>query len=359
MGKTPVSPSSGRDIQALAEAVRALGVVLNIAAIYKDEHPVFRRALAERFPAIQAAAASRPRLVLTFINGVVCADDRPVDAKAEGLSRVARLFETRGVRGLILLPGVTDAEVAALAVLMSRRTIGGESRSLQEQLRQEGIISIREFVPRQRGGAADQADDAPGEGDGDVSAAIAPPSSLTFSLDELGSDAYSFEQAFGQIDSGADRPSPHNERVTEFRAFVGSMIAKAVRETSSEQQAVDAITDDFEARLNEEVEEVKKQTESRIRRLENIKEMVLEELESLSLAALVVDAQMNVVAANRSGRNLFDAGERLAKRGDLEIFIASGKEKGEVVIKGKTRKANLVISESPHPDEGAFLICIE
>ncbi len=329
------------------DAVRALGIILNTRSVYNSSHPVFRRTLDDRIPVLRQAVGDLKELKFRFEANQVYYEQRPIDPGSDVTERLARLFEANGVRGVAFRPGVSAEDVAALADLLSTKQMEKEGTSLQALLKKHGVRTIVEFTPSETDLSA---------ADSDTSAAAAAKATpgRTFELD------------FGSVDLGGGFETLEDEveeetdqTLREYRFFVRDTVSSLSDNKRAVQQTTDAITFEFEVQLNRRIEEVKQQTESRIRRLENIKELMLTELEALNLAAILVDNQRRVLEANESGRHVIGELKQVPDDTPLGQFILSGREKQRIRINDGQRMANIIISERANTPEGAMLICLE
>lgn len=146
-------------------------------------------------------------------------------------------------------------------------------------------------------------------------------------------------------------------------AQVKTFVLNEIRDLQSgkrdAQSVAEAIASDFEQRLNERVQEVRREVDQRIRRLESIKDLVLQELEMRNLAAVIVNAQLRVIALNDCGRRLLGDVDRLDPESELAEFARSTDERRNVSVRGTSCRADMIISDHPDAEGGAVLICIE
>lgn len=326
-------------------AVRALGIILNTRGIYNSSHPVFKRTLNDRIPILRKAMAGQTELRLRFETSQIYAGQRPVDPGSDIAERVAKSFEACGVQGIAFRPDITADDIAVLADIVSSKQTMAEGTSLQALLESRGVRSIVEFTPTETELApADQARSG-------MSASRAG-AGRTYELDAGSGNAET-------KDRGDDLDGEMDQTIREYHAFVHKTLSCLSDDRRAVQQSADAIAFEFEVQLNRRIEDVKQQTESRIRRLENIKELMLIELQELKLAAVLVDSRRIVLEANAAGREIIGGLKQIADDSPLGQFIRSGKEKQRLRINNATRIAHIIISEHVNTPEGVMLICLE
>ncbi len=131
------------------------------------------------------------------------------------------------------------------------------------------------------------------------------------------------------------------------------------KEQTTLHEASETIAQEFEQRLHEKVEEVRQQSEGKVRRLEKVKEVMLKELENLHLAAIVLDVEMNVVGANDSGRRLIGNIGKIDPGTPIHDFVESRQERQTIEINGVSRLAHIILSTARDKGEGTMLICLE
>ena len=79
----------------------------------------------------------------------------------------------------------------------------------------------------------------------------------------------------------------------------------------------------------------------------------------LHLAAIVLDAEMNVVGANDSGRKLIGNIGTIDPDSPIYDFVESKKERQSIEINGVSRLAHIILSTARDKREGTMLICLE
>ena len=351
--------SSKRRMQ-VSEALRGLGVMLNTAAIYHPDHPVFQRAVEDRFPAFQEALSGKKPLTVYFDKDNLVVSGSVIESGNAIFTKIARVFSQKGIGGLTFQHGLKADELVDL-VMVVREELGRSGDPLGKLLRKKGVKNIQE-EKLLSGGAGEGGGDGSGKGGtgGGGSATTGSAGTRTtggvFELD-LGdlSDEKLAEIMSPQddVDMGGDVST------TQVKTFVLNELQDLQSGRKNPQTVADRIAADFERRLNERVEEVRRETEDRIQRLESIKELVLEELESRDLAAVIVNAQLQVLAQNNSARTLLGDVGGLDADSELADFAKSNDEKRELVVRGKQCRASMIISDHPDAEGGAVLICLE
>lgn len=340
---------SGNDdhsnIQAVTHAVKALGIILNTGRVYNSSHPVFQRTAMEHLPVLKDALTTKRGITLFFENGKVYYGSQVLADEASTVERLAHVFEDCGVTGLTITPAVDADDIASLTTAIVSKRLEKEETTLQKILSKEGVRGIREAKRPKRGFAGTEA--SPVKGTARPSAS----SSRTFELDMM--------SGVEEMDTSEREGLFEDETVAEYRAFVADALTNVAKGKQSVEQASDTIAYEFEIQLNKRTEQVREETETQVRRLENIKDLVMQELEQLNLAAVVVDTSHNILEANHSGRALIGNLKHFEEESPLGAFIHSGKEKQKIRFNGKEHTAHIIISERAQSGEGAMLICLE
>jgi hypothetical protein len=354
--KEQKDPLSAKRRMQVSEALRGLGVMLNTAAIYHPDHPVFQRAVEDRFPAFQEALADKNPLTVHFDKDNLIVSGSVIEHGNQVFTKVARVFSQKGIGGLTFQPGLKADELVDL-VMVVREELGRSSDSLGKLLRVKGVKNIQEEKLLKGTGDGSGTGGPGGGGPSGISASSA--AKRTGGVFELDLEDLSDEKLAeimppqDHIETGIDVST------AQVKTFVLNEIQDLQSGRKSPQAVADRIAADFEQRLNERVEEVRRETEVRIQRLESIKELVLEELESRNLAAVIVNAQLQVLAQNNSARTLLGDLDRLESDSELADFAGSNDEKRALSVRGKECEASMIISDHPDAEGGAVLICLE
>ncbi len=359
MQSRPQAPGPGAGkVSDIAKAVRGLCAVLNTARVYDTRHPVFQRAVQQQVALFDAALKGLRELPLVFVEGQIRYGTTPLDPGSGVFQKTAEQIEGRGIKSIVVYPGVTPAEVQKFAVILTSRSDRVESKGLAECLRQEGIAHIREQqvkvnIGEQEGGApAPPAVPAPGP----ARTPGAPRAAGSTWDIETGLEDASPEEILQSFEQGvADRM----DRQKPIHNFVQGVLDALTRKEATRAQAAEILSQEFANRLNEEVEQVRKESEAKIQRLERVKDVMLRELDNLRVAAIVLDLELNVIAMNETARKIVGEITSIPRSSSLGQFINSKLEKQMVDIGGGSHLAHIIISTEPEAYEGMMLICLE
>ena len=341
-------------------AVRGLCTVLNTASVYQITHPVFQRAVEQLVAALDTALKSSGEIPLFFSEGQVRLNTTPIEPGSSMFQKFAQSFEMKGIRGIAILRGVTPEEITKFVTLITSRSDDLQSQGLSAVLEHQGVRHIREqkvkigivgkdSVVRPE----EQAAAAP------VSKPVSPPTSPrpgAWDI-EAGTDELSLDEAFKEFTPLPSPKTPPGKH--PIKHFVVNVLDSVQKQKTTLHEASESIAQEFEQRLNEKVEEVRQIGEVKVKRLEKVKEVMLKELENLHLAAIVLDADMNVVGANDSGRKLIGNIGKIDSDSPLYEFVESKKERQSIEINGVSRLAHIIISTARDKHEGTMLICLE
>lgn len=341
-------------------AVRGLCTVLNTASVYQTTHPVFQRAVEQLVSALETALKGSSEIPLFFSEGQVRLSTTPIEPGVPMFQKFAQNFESKGIRGITILRGVTPDEITKFVMLITARSDDLRAQGLQTALDRQGVRHIREQKVK-IGIIGKDSVVRPEE-----KAAPAPkpksPSASSASRAgawdiEAGTDELSLDEAFKEF---TPLPSPQTSTgKAPIRHFVASVLDSVQKQETTPQEASETIAQEFEERLNEKVAEVRQIGEVKIRRLEKVKDVMLKELENLHLAAIVLDAELNVVGVNELGRKLIGNIGKIDRDSPIHEFVESGKERQTIEINGLSRLAHIIISTARDRREGTMLICLE
>ncbi len=341
-------------------AVRGLCTVLNTATVYQITHPVFQRAVEQLVASLEAALKSSGEIPLFFSEGQVRLSTTPIEPGSPMFQKFAQSFETKGIRGITIQRGVTPDEITRFVTLVTARSDDLQSLGLAAVLERQGVRHIREqkvkigivgkdSVVRPEEKAAPVAAPKPA-----APSASSRPGAWEI---EAGTDELSLDEAFKEF-----TPLPEPKAAAgkpAIKHFVTNVLDSVQKQKTSLREASETIAQEFEQRLSEKVEEVRQIGEVKVRRLEKVKEVMLKELENLHLAAIVLDAEMNVVGANESGRKLIGNIGKIDSDSPIYDFVESKKERQSIEINGVSRLAHIILSTARDKREGTMLICLE
>jgi hypothetical protein len=356
--QTPgASPQKSVEVVA---AVRGLCTVLNTATVYQITHPVFQRAVEQLVTSLDAALKTSGEIPLFFSEGQVRLSTTPIEPGSPMFQKFAQSFEMKGIRGITIQRGVTPDEITKFVTLITSRSDDLQSQGLSAVLERQGVRHIREqkvkigivgkdSVVHPEEKAAPAAPSKPA-----AASAASRPGAWEI---EAGTDELSLDEAFKDFEPLPEPKAPAGKPA--IKRFVTNVLDSVQKQKTSLQQASETIAQEFEQRLNEKVEEVRQIGEVKVRRLEKVKEVMLKELENLHLAAIVLDAEMNVVGANDLGRKLIGNIGKIDSDSPIYDFVESKKERQSIEINGVSRLAHIIISTARDKREGTMLICLE
>jgi hypothetical protein len=355
--QTPgVNPQKNGDVLA---AMQGLCTVLNTATVYQINHPIFQRAVEQLVMALEAALKGPGEIPLFFSEGQVRLGTTPIEAGSPMFQKFAQSFEGKGIRGITILRGVTVDEIIQFVTLITGRSGDLQMHGLSACLERRGVRHIRE--QKVKIGIVGKDSVVRSEEKATPSTTLksipAPPAPHPSEWDiEAGTDDLSLDQAFREFEP---LPPKTVQDKPPIRHFVVHVLDSVQKHKSSLHEASEVIASEFEQRLNAKVEEVRQVSEAKVRRLEIVKEVMLKELEHLHLAAIVLDAEMNVVGANESGRKLIGNIGKIENDSPIYRFVESKLERLPIEINGVSRLAHIIISTARDKCEGTMLICLE
>ena len=353
----PQPPGAGAQKTAeVASAVRGLCTVLNTALVYQTSHPVFQRAVEQELGLLETALKGVPDITLFFTSGEIRHGTLAVDPGSAALRKLAQSFEARGIKGLALHPGITADEISKFVTIVTARSNEIETQGLARGLENAGVRHIREHKVK-IGIVGKDAVVRPEEAKKPATPAQpAAPARPAVAWDiESGTDVIGADEALRDV--APAQPAADTPRV--FRKFVHNVLGSVERRETTAAQAGELIAKEFETKLNEKVEEVRREGEVKVRRLERVKEVMLRELENLHLAAVVLDDDLRVVGLNDPARRLLGNLQQLEPGHPLRAFVESRKERQTIHIAGVTRLAHTIISTSEDHEDSTMLICLE
>lgn len=341
-------------------AVRGLCAVLNTATVYQITHPVFQRAVEQLVTALETALKSSGEIPLSFSEGQVRLSTTPIEPSSPMFQKFAQNFETKGIRGITILRGVTPDEITKFVTLITGWSDDLHAQGLSAVLERQGVRHICEQKVK-IGIVGKDSVVRPEEKAAPASVPKPASASAALHLDawdiEAGADELSLDEAFREF-TPLPSPKPGAGKVP-IKHFVVNVLDSVQKKETTLQEASETIAQEFEERLNEKVEEVHQIGEVKIRRLEKVKDVMLKELENLHLAAIVLDAEMNVVGANNLGRKLIGNIGKIDPGSPIHEFVDSKNERQSIEINGVSRLAHIIISTARDKREGTMLICLE
>ena len=338
-------------------AVRGLCTVLNTASVYQTTHPVFQRAVEQLVSALETALKGSSEIPLFFSEGQVRLSTTPIEPGVPMFQKFAQNFESKGIRGITILRGVTPDEITKFVTLITARSDDLQTQGLSAALERQGVRHIREQKVKIGIVGKDSVvrpEEKTAPSPAPKSASTSRPGAWNI---EAGTDDIAFENAFKDFEP--IQPVNARQEKAPIRHFVTNVLDSVQKQKTSLREASETIAQEFEERLNEKVEEVRQIGEVKVKRLEKVKEVMLKELENLHLAAIVLDAEMNVVGSNDSGRKLIGNIGKIEPGSPIHDFVESKKERQSIEINGVSRLAHIIISTARDKREGTMLICLE
>ncbi len=331
----------------VTDAVRAFCVIYHTSLMYHVEHAVFQSAVEERMPVVNNAIKGLPALTLKFSDSQIRCADLPLEPGSGVFQRVAQAFEKIGIRNLTFLPGIDAQEMMRLIAL-----IGGEA----EAIRTQGLAAV---LKRGRFRFVDACETFRETSAQSGSVNVSEESSARGGSSQAWDISDPMEVA-GALDSVVAEEAEENlEPKRSFRYFITGILGAMGRREADPEEAAEIISMEFEHRLEERVEIVRRDSEKKIRRLETVKELILAELERLSIAAVIIDTELQVLAANALAGKLLGSMQAVAPGSPLEQFIRSGHENQVITIAGKPLTARLITVSSSGSGTDVMLITLE
>ncbi|MBP7828287.1 MAG: hypothetical protein KA248_00065 [Kiritimatiellae bacterium] len=358
-------------LRQVTAAARALAGLISTARMYQVQHPAFQRAVEQQLAALAAAMDEAGEVVLYFADGQIRHGALALEPESGLMRSTAKWFEDRGVKGVSLLPGLTASELSAFAGIMlatdrkletSGLTLCLENAGIRHVLEQKikyGIIGRERVVYPPATGAAAKAGPAAA---GPAAPKAGPASPARPAMKSAAPKSWDLEsETTSEIRAAPPRlagQKPVASGRRPLREFVSSVFDAVSKNEATPPQAADIIAAEIETRIDEKVDEVRAEQEGRIRRLEQVKDVLLEELDDLHLAAMLLDADHRVVAMNKAARDLLGLLDKIQDGSPLDQFIRSGKERQTVELPGASRLAHMIIA--PDAGEGnLMLVCLE
>lgn len=352
-GRKSVKPPvlSPAKLAEITSAVRAFCVIYNTSMTYEPGHQVFQKAVDERLPVFRAALAGVREIPLFFVEGQIRVGSLPLEPGSGMFQKLSNEFETMGISSISFLPCISADDLKKLMKIVVAKSEEIAGRGLQHFLAKEGVAGVVENKVRTQ----IVSKDSPEAGGQVRGAGVAAASRRRRSQEaatawdiDAGPAPFSPIQQAGNI-SGS-RP---------VRNFVKGALEALGRNEARSDEVADIIATEFEHRIKEKVEEVRKAGERKVRHLENIKDLILKELENHNVAALILDSQLRILSANRLGHDIIGDASVVEKGSPLGIFVMSQSERQEVDVNGVVRTAHLLTTKSAGSGESLMLLSLE
>lgn len=373
-------PERANDVAAI---VRTLGALCNTSLTYGPNHPVVARVIREQLPLIEGCLRDLKEIRLFFLDGQVRYGTVSLEPGNPLFQRLSQLFSDQRVSGIEMISGVTADEIRKLVRLLVKPGDAVAERGLQTLLDQEGVRGIRES--RQKIGLISNAAASAPEG-GSGSGTGGPGGSGTATAETAG-----VAKAKGNVwDLSGDLPDLYEDVPTAaaapraaavpavagagaggnggagpaggappFREFVHDVVVDVNLGRSSPAAASEKITVEFDKRIQERTDEVERRSATRIRSLENVRDVMLTEMENLRMPAVLVDHELHLLGANASGRALVGRSSQVLPGSALHRFLISEREREAVDLPGGRRVAHKVLAVGADTESAVTLITLE
>ena len=343
---------SSTKIADVTAAVQALCVIFNSSAAYRTKHAVFRKTVEERMPVLQRALKGLNKISLVFAEGHVRVGAVSIEPGSALFQKLSQQLESMGVTAISFLRGISADDVIALSRILTDDPELVADAGLQELLKRKGVNTILEQKVRvhadHEAGARQLATrEAAGRGK-----RLAAARHMTRSrVLELGAES---ETRVFTLQRNEDAYTARH-----FGAFVESALGALSRKEAPMDDVVSIISTEFERRLADEIQRMRRDDERRIRHMEIATDLVLREFETVKVAAVVLDSKLNVLACNPSGRRIIGKAKRLDSILPIEELRSVRDEKQRVKINGVARTAHLLASSAREGGDTIMLISLE
>ena len=399
-------PARGDRTAEVAAVVRAFALAQNAVLSYGPDHPVVTRTIQEQMPLLDQILGELRELTLVFGNQQVLWNDAPLDAGNALIQKFAQQFALKGITAISLLSGLTGEEVRRFFVLLKSAADQLPTVGLQAVLERDGIRNLREVkvertVQRVTGDRSGGADSSGAVGTRTVVSGISaggvatvttrPPPSRPPAASPggrtVGSDAGRGLASGAESAAGASgKRSPVRTEssivgvkpvaskgaggsgggsgtkaadIAGFQEFVKDVLTEVSWRATTPVVGAERITAEYSQRLTQKVDEVRQQTARQIRCLENIRDVMLTEMDNLKVPAILLDANHGVVEANDAARALIGKMARFEAGSPLHTFLISGRERALVDVGGTRRTAHRLLSSGSDAASAVVLLALE
>lgn len=344
--KSPVfSPAKLADI---TSAVRAFCVIYNTSLTYDTMHQVFQKAVEERLPVFRAALSGVLELPLFFTDGQIRLGSVPLDPGSGMFQKLSNEFQCMGISSISILPSVSGDDLKKMMKIVVGRSDEIAGLGLQHFLAREGVAGIVENKVKTQVVSKDTSGRS-----GSPRQAVDGPVTVQGRLPDV-QKAWDIDAGSEQAQQAGSKSAPRS-----VRDFVAGAIGALARSEARVDEVADIIATEFEHRLNEKVEEVRRASDRKIRRLEDIKDLILRELESKGVAAFVIDLHLRILSANGLGREILGDAPVIDRESSLGAFVLSQCERQDVSVNGMARTAHLLTSTSSGGGDSMMLLALE
>lgn len=142
--RPPVTPQRLAD---LATAVRGLCAACHAALVYPPTHAVLRKIADQQVARFDEALRGLDSVTVTVARDRFHYDWFALEPGSVLLQKTARMFEQRGIRGLMFLPGVTAGDILGFVSVLILRAPDVAARGLADCLARQGVRHIAEHRP--------------------------------------------------------------------------------------------------------------------------------------------------------------------------------------------------------------------
>jgi len=338
-------------IAQIAGAIRAFCVIYNTGLTYETTHAVFQKAIDERFQFFQEALADTEGIPLVFTDGQVRVGSVSIEPGSGMFHRLARQFENMGITSISILNGVSTEDIRGLIKIVTKETDAVRAKGLQHLLDRDRVKGVLEHKVTTV--ESDSVVSSAGKAHTGTASILSGRSAATAGS----SGTWNLE---ADITPGVFTARDEDEiRFTRpFKDFVNGAMSALHRGEADPKNMADIIATEFRHRLNEKAEEIKKHSDRKIRHLESVQELILRELETRNIAAIILDRNLTVLSVNRQGRDVIGGIQSLERGSSLDIFVRSQEEMKEIEINGARKTAHLLTSVSVH-GETIMLVSFE
>lgn len=326
----------------VVDAVRALFVMYKTSCVYQTSHPVFLKQVEEHLATVLAPLKEQ-ELDLSFIKGQIHCGTILLDPGSKLFQSFAQIMETKGIGGFCIRPGLTAKEIVALLTILTAPGDELAKNGLQKALTREGVRNILERKVKLVD-ASKAVAEAPKSAPAKIGAP--PPPSRTFTLTK--------EQP-GTWEPAADRPAAGAR--APFKNFVSEALSDLDRKPASLPQIIEQISNEFETRLNETVEEYRQENLRTVRRLESIKTVVFQELEHQKIPAALIDINLKILACTSIVRAVIGPTPNLPPQSPLADCIRNQIDICDCMFNGQSYTAKIIASEKTD-GERVFLVTL-
>ncbi|MEI6971553.1 MAG: hypothetical protein WCL44_08545 [bacterium] len=336
----------------VVSAVRAFCVIYNTSLTYDTMNQIFQKAVEERMPVFKAALSGVQELPIFFGDGQIRLGTAPLDPGSGMFQKLSNEFQSMGISGISILPSVSEDDIRNMmkTVVAFPDEIAG--LGLQHFLSRDGVVGIVENKPMAQPVNGDVSESSEPRGqDGNETGAPVGRGGESTVAPNTGTAAEAHAAALRR--TGHMSPSPRS-----MRDFITGAIGALGRSEAKVEEVADIIATEFEHRLNERIEQAGRASEKRMRRLEDMQDLILKELENHAVAAFVIDSHLRILSANALGRGIFGDTAAIDSKSPLGAFILSQCDRQEVTVSGVVRTAHL-LTATPAGGDSMMLLSLE